>query len=206
MNSSRTQAAVEIVPVIAQLRQALDGDKAALTAVIGNIRSTPENFIEEFQRAVLAGSASHADAGNRNRAESRELPSRLSEEESVLLRKINAGLPEGTWDRYHALRDKLEAETLTNDEHREQICLSDEIETTHAKRLSLVWELAKLRGKTLEQVMAELGLVSPGVRSTSDIREDQGGDHDSCIMLNREGVVNLRRLLVEAGVHPTGDT
>ena len=49
---------------------------------------------------------------------------RPSKKETELLLKINAGLPEETWRRYHALVDRRKAETLTQGEHTELIYLS----------------------------------------------------------------------------------
>ena len=89
---------------------------------------------------------------------------RLFKDETTLLQKINEGLSEASWNRYHALYAKLEAETLTAEEHLQLRTLSNEIEMANAARLGLVWELAKLRGKTFEQMMADLGMVSPGFK------------------------------------------
>lgn len=70
------------------------------------------------------------------------LPSHLSQEESALLQKINEGLPEGTWQEYHALIAKRRAEALTPEEQARLITLSDNIEGTHVERLTHVAELA----------------------------------------------------------------
>ncbi len=48
---------------------------------------------------------------------SRELPPRLSREESELLLEINKGLPEELWQEYDALVVKRRAENLTPEEH-----------------------------------------------------------------------------------------
>jgi hypothetical protein len=88
----------------------------------------------------------------------------LSKEETALFEKINVGLPASTWDRFNELRDRLDAETLTPEEHAELMSITYNMETIHAERLGHVLELAQLRGRTLDQMMAELGMVSPGVR------------------------------------------
>ena len=66
---------------------------------------------------------------------------RFSKDETTLLQKINEGLSEASWNRYHALCAKLEAETLTAEEHLQLLTLSNEIEMANAARLGLVWEL-----------------------------------------------------------------
>ena len=75
---------------------------------------------------------------------------RLSKDETTLLQKINEGLSEASWNRYHALFAKLEAET----------CMG----------------------------------ITPTGRATV-----------AKLQLNRDGEINLRRILAEAGVHPGGD-
>ena len=82
----------------------------------------------------------------------------LSNAESELMQKINAGLPVETWQRYHALRAKCQDETLTPAEHQELMLLSDQVEMDYAQRLGLVLELAHLRGTTLEAQMKTLGI------------------------------------------------
>ncbi len=82
----------------------------------------------------------------------------LSKAESELMQRINHGLPEETWLRYHALVAKRKAEILTPEQHRELIGLSDQVEMDYAQRLGLVLELAHLRGTSLESQMKTLGI------------------------------------------------
>ena len=84
----------------------------------------------------------------------------LSKRESELLLKINAGLPETTWERYHALVARRKAETLTPEEHAELILLSHQVERDKARRIGHLIELDKMRHTTLEAVMQSLG-ISP---------------------------------------------
>ena len=84
--------------------------------------------------------------------------SHLSKAESELMQRINQGLPVETWQRYHALRAKCQAETLTPEEHQELMLLSDQVEMDYAQRLGLVLELAHLRGTSLETQMKTLGI------------------------------------------------
>ena len=82
----------------------------------------------------------------------------LSQVESELMQRINEGLPEETWLRYHALVAKRKAGTLTSEQHQELILLSDQVEMDYAQRLGLVLELARLRGMSLEAQMKTLGI------------------------------------------------
>lgn len=82
----------------------------------------------------------------------------LAKEESELMERINEGLPTDVWERYHELDAKREAETLTVEEHRELIDLSDRVEQRQVERLELLSKLAEIRNTTLDALMDELGL------------------------------------------------
>src|SRR5713226_10656849 len=84
----------------------------------------------------------------------------LSLRESELLQQIQEGLPEATWQRFHDLEAKLEAEKLVPDEQRELIDLADQIEGWNVRRLELAQQLAEYRGVPSRQVIEELGLVA----------------------------------------------
>ena len=84
---------------------------------------------------------------------------RLSPEEAQLLAKINLGLSPTEWERYHALLARRMAETLTPDEQKELIALSDRLEEANAQRIGYLAELARVRHTTLDVVMSELGLT-----------------------------------------------
>lgn len=85
----------------------------------------------------------------------------LSRDETELLRKINLGLAEEQWQRYHRLVAKRRAETLSVDEQKELIALSDQIEQANARRMAHLIELAKQRQTSLEALMSELGIQAP---------------------------------------------
>jgi hypothetical protein len=84
--------------------------------------------------------------------------SRLSQQESALLQKINQGLPEAVWREYDSLIAKRRAETLTREEHTRLIAISDGIEEAHAERMSHVAELAQWRHVPLRELMDQLGI------------------------------------------------
>ena len=82
----------------------------------------------------------------------------LSNAESELMQRINEGLPAETWEQYHDLVAKRRAETLTSEQHRTLISLSNQIEEDYAQRLGFVLELARLHGTSLEAQMKALGI------------------------------------------------
>jgi len=86
---------------------------------------------------------------------------RLSKQESTLLQKINRGLPSTVQRRYDELQAKLQAETISADEHQELLKLIDEAELADATRLQALLELAQLRQVSLDEVMNQLGIRSP---------------------------------------------
>lgn len=82
----------------------------------------------------------------------------LGQAEAELLQKVNLGLPEPVWARYHELLAKRRAEVLLPGEQAELIALSDQIEEANARRMNHLVELARLRGMTLDSLMAQLGI------------------------------------------------
>lgn len=85
----------------------------------------------------------------------REVP-----EEASLLGSIreNSRLPEKEQRRYQQLWHKCENETLSEEELAEYQTLLSKLEARNVKRLEALIALAQMRGKTLREVMAELGL------------------------------------------------
>jgi hypothetical protein len=78
--------------------------------------------------------------------------------EVELLQKINVALPEMDWEYYHSLIAKRQAETITSNELDTLVSISDRLEIANAQRIQHLIELAKLRGKSLEGVMEDLGV------------------------------------------------
>lgn len=85
----------------------------------------------------------------------------LSPQEATLLQKINQGLPETLLQRYGKLTEKLRTETISTAEHQELNRLIDQIELADAERLQYLIELAQLRGISLDELMAQLGISTP---------------------------------------------
>lgn len=78
--------------------------------------------------------------------------------ELILLQKINLGLPHELWERYAALKQKRQEETLLPEEQEELIAISDRIEEANAQRMPYLIELAQLRKVSLNTLLQQLGL------------------------------------------------
>jgi hypothetical protein len=84
----------------------------------------------------------------------------LPAQEAALLVQINQGVPLDLHQRYQALAEKRDAETLTEVEYQELLALSDRIEILAAQRVEALAQLAQLRQVSLLQVMEDLGIQS----------------------------------------------
>jgi hypothetical protein len=78
--------------------------------------------------------------------------------ESDLLLKINAGFPTSKWERLQYLDWKMESTGLNEKEAAESLKLAVAYENHSVDRLQLLIKLANLRGVSLDEVMAQLGL------------------------------------------------
>jgi predicted DNA-binding antitoxin AbrB/MazE fold protein len=83
--------------------------------------------------------------------------------ESQLLEQINQGLSETEWQRYHALIEKRQHESMNNGELTELTAISDRVEVLNVRRMESLAELARLRDTTLLELLAQLGLTPPQV-------------------------------------------
>lgn len=85
----------------------------------------------------------------------------LSIDESLLLARINQGLSVTERSRLRELIDKRDSVTLETAEWQELTALTDKLELLHADRLAAIAELARLRGITFDEVMAQLDIHLP---------------------------------------------
>jgi len=88
----------------------------------------------------------------------KKLPSVLTQHETELLRKINAGAPAVIQKHYNFLVKKRNNETLSDDEYQELLELTAYMENLGVKRLEYLLELAKLRNSTLDEIVEQLQL------------------------------------------------
>jgi hypothetical protein len=87
--------------------------------------------------------------------------------EADLLQQINIGFSADTWEQYHTLIAKRHAETLSPEEHKALIQLSDRLEKLNAARIQALIRLAKLRNQSLSDLMQTLG-ISPNPEVLND--------------------------------------
>ena len=64
--------------------------------------------------------------------------------------------------RYHELIDLRQQKTFDEDNRRELVELNELVETTHARRVTYVAELAVRRGVDLRDLMDQLGFPNHG--------------------------------------------
>ncbi|MEA5610386.1 STAS/SEC14 domain-containing protein [Nodularia spumigena UHCC 0040] len=82
----------------------------------------------------------------------------LMQQESELLLKINQVISVEIQNYYNDLIAKRDTETLTDEEHRELLNLTEQIEKQQAQRIEYLVELANLRGISLNALMESLGI------------------------------------------------
>jgi hypothetical protein len=85
----------------------------------------------------------------------------LNEQETILLQKINNRVVPSLWKRYELLHKKLQAETISPEEHSELSTVIGQIEAINVEWLKNVAELARLQGVSLQELMRKLKLSSP---------------------------------------------
>ncbi len=74
--------------------------------------------------------------------------------EADLLQQINIGFSAQTWEEYHALIAKRHAETLTPEEHKQLIQMSDRrLEQLNVARIQALIQLATFRNQPLTDLM-----------------------------------------------------
>lgn len=78
--------------------------------------------------------------------------------ELELLKKINVGISAKIWEEFHEFEAKREASILTEEEHKRLIAINDSIEEAGFHRLTALVELASIRGKSLPEIMVDLGI------------------------------------------------
>jgi hypothetical protein len=78
--------------------------------------------------------------------------------ETQLLQRIDRGIPADLLAQDRILRQKREAETLTDSEHDRLIQLSTQIEQIGAQRLEALAHLAQLRQVSLLDLMETIGI------------------------------------------------
>ena len=83
-------------------------------------------------------------------------PASMTEKE--LLEEINRGFSEAFWERFRHLVRRRRAETVTLAEQQEAIRMFDRTEARSVERLRCLLELSSRRGKSVDELMTELGI------------------------------------------------
>jgi len=82
----------------------------------------------------------------------------VSMTERELLEEINKGFSEAFWERFRALVRRREAGTMTGEEQQEAFHMTDRTEARSAERLQCLVELSARRGRSVRQLMTEMGI------------------------------------------------
>lgn len=85
-----------------------------------------------------------------------EYPESLTENE--LLQRIQLDVHPTDLEEYYRLTEIFKTGNITLEDHEKLINLNDLIEIAHANRMKYLLELAKLRNKSLEDMVYELGI------------------------------------------------
>ncbi len=78
--------------------------------------------------------------------------------ERELVEEINRGFSEAFWERFRYLVRRRRAETMTPAEQQEAISMSDRTEAWSVERLQYLLELSERRGKSVQELMTEMGI------------------------------------------------
>lgn len=81
--------------------------------------------------------------------------------EAELLQKINLGIEEQEWARFHVLVGLRKSGHINEAAQQELTALTNKIESANADRAPYLAALARLRNTTLPQLMEDLGLTPP---------------------------------------------
>jgi hypothetical protein len=91
----------------------------------------------------------------------RRIAPTLTAAETELVLRVNRGLPDIEQRRYNELIAKRREETLTTEEHRELLRLTEASEKVQAERVAALAELARLRNTSIDTLMNDLGISAP---------------------------------------------
>jgi hypothetical protein len=132
-------------------------------STVHDVQSTTPASVEELLKAAdqLPTDQLEAFVSQALLLQARRRVPYVPEREAELLLKIHEGLPEETRARYYALIDKRDDETLTPEEYKELLRLTDEAEAWNVRWIEALTELAQLRQLSLRDLMDSLGIRPP---------------------------------------------
>jgi hypothetical protein len=82
----------------------------------------------------------------------------LEQSEAALLRQVNLGFSADWWTTYQGLIVERQAETISDADLKRLVAMSEAVEKANVPRIEALGKLAALRGCSIEQVMAALGI------------------------------------------------
>jgi hypothetical protein len=87
-------------------------------------------------------------------------PSRTRAEpsEAELLQRVNLGFSADWWATYRGLIVERQSETISSADLARLVGMSEALEQANVPRIEALGQLAELRGCTIEEVMASLGI------------------------------------------------
>lgn len=130
----------------AQIKQGAKSDLEGMLAGVSSLE-TPE--LELFFQQVAQVLAA------------RKAPS-LTQRESDLFLKINAGYPTDLREKYEILTAKRENQSITQKEEQALIAITEQFEFLDSERLQHLLELAQLRKIPLDKLLENLGQPAHG--------------------------------------------
>lgn len=74
------------------------------------------------------------------------------------MEEISRGFSEAFWEEFRVLVRRRQAETMTPAEQEEAIRMSDRTEARSVERLQCLLELSTRRGKSVDDLMTEMGI------------------------------------------------
>jgi hypothetical protein len=80
--------------------------------------------------------------------------------EAALLRQVNLGFSVDWWATYRELIAQRQAETISETDLDQLVRMSETLEKANVPRIEALGKLAAMRGCSIEQVMASLGIGS----------------------------------------------
>ena len=125
-------------------------------------QQSTQNRSDFLLTTTISGHSISGNAGQLDTEQAEEQPQIQSQIQSQIRRQlqllsiVQRCLPPSQQERWALLQQKLEQETLTEQEHQEFLTYSDLLEGWNAERVEAVVELAKLRGMEFKTLYQEL--------------------------------------------------
>ncbi len=122
--------------------------RTSVEQLLDAVSQLPPEEIASLTKKLIALRASHS-------------ATHVEADEAQILLQINRAPAAALRQRYDELVAKRKAETLSDTEHTELITLSNEYERLEFERVQSLANLARLRQKSLSDLMIELGIQQP---------------------------------------------